>query len=38
VALELKAGTALSYSVSGTPDGSTYTLYYVLERLDITGR
>jgi hypothetical protein len=34
--LEAKSGTAISYSViqTGAPDGSAYSLYYTLERLE----
>jgi hypothetical protein len=36
VTFEAKGGTAITYSVSqiGSPDGSAYSLYYTLERLE----
>ncbi len=36
IVIEVKGGTAITYSVSqsGPPDGSTYSLYYTLERLE----
>lgn len=36
ILLEAKGGTAITYSVTqdGPPDGSVYSLYYALERLD----
>ena len=35
IVIEAKAGTAISYNVTqgGPPDGSVYSLYYTLERL-----
>jgi hypothetical protein len=36
IILEAKGGTAITYSVtqSGPPDGSVYSMYYTLERLE----
>jgi hypothetical protein len=34
ICLQLKAGTALTYSVTGGGDSSVYSLYFTLERLE----
>jgi hypothetical protein len=35
-AIEAKAGTPITYTMgqAGSPDGSVYSLYYVLEQID----